>query len=382
MTTGAQHVVAVRRRKVRRLVALAALLSLAAPAAAHARDMYATDNRGNLLRFDSRFPGVISDQAAITGLTPGAALVGIDFRPSTGQLVGVGSDSVVYAIDQDSGRAQPLGPPFSPGLSGSAFGVEVNPVLDQLRVVSDTGLNARISLVNGAHVLGSPFPPLNPGTPHVVAIGYGSSSFTLVRPAATTLVAIDSVADQVLLADPADAGTLRDGKALGIDVGDPVGLDVAFLPGVGDVAYMVATPAGSAGANLYRVSLVTGRAFKFGPVGTGSPFGGRPRLTLTGFAVRQAFAAPGLNIPPEVKILAGNPRPKPGRRALYVALGTDHDGGVERVQWDTDGDGAFDDATGERLLRAFPAGTRTLAVRVTDNSGGRATGTLRIAVRR
>jgi hypothetical protein len=372
----------VRRRTAGRLVALAALLALAAPAVAQARDMYATDTRGNLLRFDSRFPGVISDRVAITGLTPGASLVGIDFRPSTGQLVGVGSDSVVYVIDQDSGRALAIGPPFSPGLSGNAFGVEVNPVLDQLRVVSDTGQNARISLLNGAHVPGSPLTPLNPGAPHVVAIGYGSSALTLVRPTATTLVDIDSAADQVLVQDPPDSGTLRDGKALGIDIGDAVGLDVAFVPGVGAVAYMVATPAGAGGASLYRVSLITGRAFRFGPIGTGSPFGGRPRLTLTGFAVRQPFAAPGLNIPPEVSILAGNPRPRPGRRALYFALGTDHDGGVTRVEWDTDADGAFDDATGERLLRAFPAGTRTLGVRVTDNSGGRARATLRIVVRR
>jgi hypothetical protein len=372
----------VRRRPIRRLVVLATLLCLAAPVAAQARDMYVTDNRGNLLRFDSRFPGVITDRVALAGLSPGATLVGIDFRPSTGQLVGVGSDSTVYVIDENSGRAQPIGPPFSPGLSGNAFGVEVNPVLDQIRVVSDTGMNARLSLVNGAQALGSPLPSLNPGAPHVVAIGYGSSAFSAVRPATTTLIDIDSAADQVLVQDPPDSGTLRSGKGLGIDIGDAVGLDVAFIPGVGDVAYMVAIPAGAAGANLYRVSLVTGLAFKFGPVGTGSPFGGRPRLTLTGFAVRQAFAAPGLNIPPEVRILAGNPRPKPGKRALYVALGTDHDGGVEAVQWDTDGDGAFDDATGERLLKAFPKGTRTLAVRVTDNSGGRTIGTLRISVRR
>jgi hypothetical protein len=370
----------VRRRPIRRLVVLATLLCLAAPVAAQARDMYVTDDRGSLLRFDSRFPGVITDRVAITGLTPGAALVGIDFRPSTGQLVGVGSDSVVYVIDENSGRAQPIGPPFSPGLSGNAFGVEVNPVLDQISVVSDTGMNTRLSLANGVQAI--PLLSLNPGTPHVVAIGYGSSTFTAARPAATTLVDIDSATDQVLVQSPPDSGTLRDGKALGIDIGDAVGLDMAFIPGVGDVAYMVAIPAGAGGANLYRVSLVTGRAFKFGPVGTGSYFGGRPRLTLTGFAVRQAFAAPGLNSPPEVRILAGNPRPKPGKRALYVALGTDHDGGVERVQWDTDGDGAFDDAAGERLLKAFPSGLRTLAVRVTDNSGGRTIGTLSISVRR
>ena len=92
-----------RRRTLVRLCVLAAVASLAAPVAAQARDMYVTDTRGNLLRFDSRFPGVITDRVAITGLSPGASLVGIDFRPSTGQLVGVGSDSVVYVIDENTG---------------------------------------------------------------------------------------------------------------------------------------------------------------------------------------------------------------------------------------------------------------------------------------
>jgi hypothetical protein len=366
----------------RRTIALAAALLLTTPAALQARDMYATDDRGNLLRFDSRFPGIITDRVAISGLGAGASLVGIDFRPSTGQLVGVGSDSVLYVIDQDSGRAQPVGGPFAPALSGSAFGVEVDPVADALRVVSNTGLNARLSFAGGGHLPGSPSTPLNPGSPRVVAIGSTNSAFSLARPTASTLVAIDSGSDQVLVQSPADAGTLSDGKALGIDIGDAVGLDVVVVPNVGSVAYMVATPAGARGANLYRVSLITGRAFRFGPVGNGALAGGRPRLTLTGFAARQPFVGPGLNIPPDVRIIPGTPRPRPGKRVLYLAYATDHDGGVTRVQWDTDGDGAFDDATGERLLRAFPAGTRTIAVRATDNTGARVTDTLRVVVSR
>ncbi len=368
---------------VRLAAAISLAAALAAPVTAQARDMFATVDNGTLIRFDSRFPQVITDRATITGLTPGAALAGIDFRPSTGQLIGAGTDGVVYVIDPDSGVARPLGPAASPGLTGSAFGVEVNPLLDELRITSTSGLNARLSLATGAHAPGSPATPLNPGAPRVVASGYTNSTFSTTRPASTTLVAIDSGADQVLVQSPADAGTLTDGKALGIDIGDAVGLDIVFVPNVGDVAYMVATPAGAAGASLYRVSLITGKAFRFGPVGTGAPFAnGRPRLTLTGFAARQAFGAPALNIPPDVKIIATDPRPAPGRRSAYLAYATDHDGGVTRVEWDTNGDGRFGDAGGERLLKSFPAGVRTLGVRVTDNSGARTTDTLRVVVRR
>ena len=84
----------------------------------------------------------------------------------------------------------------------------------------------------------------------------------------------------------------------------------------------------------------------------------------------------------DVKILTRGPRPVAGRRGTYLAYATDHDGGVTRVEWDTNGDGRFGDATGERLLKAFPAGTRTIGVRVTDNSGGRSTDTLTVVVSR
>ena len=368
----------VGRRTARRAAALAAVLLAAVPVAAQARDMYATDARNVLIRFDSRFPGVITDRVTIQGV--GGRLVGIDFRPSTGEMVGVATDNRVYVIDPDSGASRPLGLPFTPGLSGTSFGVEVNPVNDTLRVVSDTGQNMRLDLTTGAQVPGSPFTPLNPGAPHVVAISYSNSSFSTTRPATTVEAAIDSATDQVLIGN-GDPGTLSDGKSLGIDIGDSAGADGSFIPGVGDVAYMVATPRGAAGANLYRVSLVTGRAFKFGPVGTGSPFGGRPRLTLSGFAIRQAFASPARNIPPDVRIVP-SARPRPGVPVVYLAYATDHDGGVEKVAWDADGDGAFDDSGGERLRRAFPAGTHTLRVRVTDNSGARTTDTLRVVVAR
>ena len=101
------------RRTARRSLALAAALLAAAPAAASARDMYATDARNVLLRFDSRFPGVITDRVGITGL--GGNLVGIDFRPATGEMVGVGTDNRVYVIDPDSGGVARRGPAVHPG---------------------------------------------------------------------------------------------------------------------------------------------------------------------------------------------------------------------------------------------------------------------------
>ena len=74
--------------------------------------------------------------------------------------------------------------------------------------------------------------------------------------------------------------------------------------------------------------------------------------------------------------------PRAGKPVVYLAYATDHDGGVDKVQWDADNDGAFDDGGGERLRRSFKAGTRTIRVRVTDNSGARTTDTLKLTIAR
>ena len=50
-------------------------------------------------QFNARNPDRISDIQAITGLPAGVTLRGIDFRPKTGDLYGVGSDSVVYRVN-------------------------------------------------------------------------------------------------------------------------------------------------------------------------------------------------------------------------------------------------------------------------------------------
>ena len=78
-----------------------------------ARDMYATDARNALLRFDSRFPGVITERVGVTGL--GGNLVGIDFRPSTGDVIGVATDNRVYVIDPDTGVSRAIGLPVHAG---------------------------------------------------------------------------------------------------------------------------------------------------------------------------------------------------------------------------------------------------------------------------
>jgi len=365
--------------RTRRALALGAALALAAPAAAQARDIYATDSAGNLHRLDSRTPGVVLDSVAITGLPAGVSLVGIDIRPATGDLVGVGSNSVVYTVNPGTGTATPVGTGFAPGLTGTSFGVDVNPVPDALRITSEANGNFRIAFTSGNHGAGSPDGALNPGDPVVVAGAYTNSALTATRPAATTLYAIDAAANRLLTQNPPNAGTLADPKPLAVDVGEQTSFDIA---GAGNLGFVATVKAGDQGSRLYRLDITSGALTELGPIGTGSLLRqkGTPRVVITGIAARQELAGPKGNVPPNVAIVPTTVAPKANQRASYIAWAADPDGAIARVEWDVDGDGRYDDATGTYLRRGFPAGARTLNVRVTDDAGARTATSVRVRV--
>jgi hypothetical protein len=229
-----------------------AALALAAPLAAQAtsdsgvprtdqsRMLYATDSGGNLISFRAGSPSSIRSSVPLTGLPAGVRLVGIDFRPATGDLYSVGTDNVVYRVNPFTGIAIAEGPAFTPALRGVSFGVDFNPTVDKIRLTSDANQNMRLNPDEGT-VLSSD-PDLNPGDPNVVGSAYTESSFNATRPTTTVLYAVDSASDMLFQQNPANAGTLVNGLSLGVDIGDDAGFDIA---GAGNVGYLVATPAGA-----------------------------------------------------------------------------------------------------------------------------------------
>jgi Domain of unknown function (DUF4394) len=259
-------------------------------------------------------------------------------------------------------------------------------VPDALRVTSEANQNYRLSLASGNHApasataTASPDGALNPGDPFVTASAYTNSALSAVRPASTTLYAIDAQANTLSSQVPPNAGTLADPKPLGVDVGEQTQFDIA---GVGNIGYMVTTPAGRAGAVLYRVDITTGTSTELGPIGTGSLLRskGTPKAQITGLAARQEVVGPPrANVAPAVEIVATTIQPKAGQKAAYIAFATDRDGSIAKIEWDADADGQFDDGNGESLRTALKQGVRTLAVRVTDEGGARTTATTRIKI--
>jgi hypothetical protein len=234
--------------------------------------MYATTASGKLLRFNRSAPGTIEASVTITGLQSGESVLGIDFRPATGQLYALGSTSRIYTIDPATGAATEVGSgPFTPALSGSEFGMDFNPVVDRIRVVSDTGQNLRLHPDTGAvagvdtalnYASGDP----NFGqAPNVVGAAYTNN---VAGATSTLLHDIDSALDIVATQNPPNSGTLNTVGSLGVNTNDFVGLDI-FTDGAGDRAFAALNLQAQSVSRLYAVNLTTGAAGFRGVIGGG-----------------------------------------------------------------------------------------------------------------
>lgn len=74
--------------------------------------------------------------------------------------------------------------------------------------------------------------------------------------------------------------------------------------------------------------------------------------------------------PPVVTLSASPTTPAIGAPVTFTATARDPDGTVAAIDWDIDGDGQFDDATGAVVTRSFAtSGSRVVSVRATDNAG-------------
>src|SRR5688572_5546900 len=93
------------------LVGLASLsFAIANEATLSAETIYIS-TASRLQSFASGAPGALLSDVAVTGLTSGESLEGIDFRPATGELYGLGSTGQLYRLDPATGVATPVGAP-------------------------------------------------------------------------------------------------------------------------------------------------------------------------------------------------------------------------------------------------------------------------------
>ena len=242
---------------------------------------YALTDNNQLLRLNSQNPSMTMGTINVTNLQSGERLVGIDFRPATGQLYAVSNGSRLYSVDLNSGRAQMLGMgPFSPTVNGDVVAFDFNHTVDRIRLVTHRGQNLRLNPETGtvAAVDG----PIN-GVPGAAISG---AAYTNNRAGVTTTVLydIDPVTDRLYIQNPPNDGRLVEVGALGIDAAGVGSFDIA--PNGDAVAILIDNGV----QNLYQINLATGRT---------ELLGGLPNMmSIVGMAVPTepvAYAVDGSN---------------------------------------------------------------------------------------
>jgi hypothetical protein len=187
----------------------------------------------------------------ITGLQPNETVLGIDFRPATGQLYALGSTSRIYVFNTSSGAAAAVGTaPFASLLSGTDFGFDFNPTVDRIRIVSNTGQNLRAVPTDGT--IGVVDGMLSPGTPSVTAAAYTNN---FAGATTTTLFDIDTQTNKLYRQDPPNAGTLVEVGSLGVTTTAVNGFDIG---GTSGIAYALLNVGGT--TKVYAINLTTGAA--------------------------------------------------------------------------------------------------------------------------
>lgn len=267
-------------RIVSAVATAAALLVAGVPAAnaAHlGQTVYANTASKRLVTFTSGAPATITSSVKITGLAEDEKLAGIDFRPATNQLYGVANlDGVgrVVVIDTATGVATGVSAAtFS--LVGDEFGVDFNPTVDRIRVISDAEQNLRLNPATGALAatdLSLAYAPGDPGSGlDADATGAAYTNNDNAAATGTTLYDIDAARDALVTQLPPNNGTLNTVGALGTDTRKGVGFDIwspldANGAATGNFGFASLSSPGR--STFHLVDLTTGAASSLGVIGS------------------------------------------------------------------------------------------------------------------
>jgi PKD repeat protein len=102
--------------------------------------------------------------------------------------------------------------------------------------------------------------------------------------------------------------------------------------------------------------------------------------TITRQITVRGLLVPG-NALPVVGFIFSPNSPRAGDAVEFASTTSDPEGALREQAWDLDGDGQFDDATGDRVLYTFrTAGPKVVRQRATDGAGGTAIGERTVTV--
>ena len=193
-------------------------------------------------RFSSTSPGDLLSAEAISGLSNGEQVRGIDWV--NGILYALGDQSHLYTVNPTTGAATLVGPgAFTPTLDGIDFGF--NAGTSQLYVASDTGQNLTLNPLTGAATVG----PNYTGAPvDAMAYDYANGDF----------YGISADTDDLYLMNPTTGATSLIGPS-GVSFSGRIGFDISPTTGQAYFAGTIGTE-----PELYNVNLVTGAFTEIG----------------------------------------------------------------------------------------------------------------------
>ena len=255
----------------------------------------------NLITFDTAMPSFVRTSVGLTGITADQPLVGIDVRPATNVLYGLGykpSDQTaqLYTLNTVTGAATPIGVALDLKLGTAAtdaIGFDFNPTVDRIRVVGSYNPvapntnNYRINPNDGLKAADDGRTKYNPGnatttppipadpnaaaTPAIATMAYTNSFAGANAASGTVLYDYDRALNVLATQVPPNDGTLNTIGSSGLTLGatPSVSLDI-YSPAAGNnSAFLVANTAASNNSSFYTVNLTTGAATLVGPVGNG-----------------------------------------------------------------------------------------------------------------
>ena len=269
---------------------LRALLLLGIPwnvPAAAQETFFVLTPSGELRRFQGDSTGTINATLTITGMHPGELPVGIDMRPADGQIYAVGDLSRLYRINRTTGVATEISTaPFAVLLNGTSFGVDFNPSVDRIRIVSDAQQNIRVNPNNGT--LSGQDASLSVGG--IVATAYSNNTAGATP---TTVYGIDAASDMLVRiggvggSPSANGGVVTTLGPLGVDAPNTLGFDIA----ADGTAYVAMAVAGS--PQLRTVNLDTGASLLVGNIGGSGQIAGLTVALPPTLSVADIAAAEG-----------------------------------------------------------------------------------------
>ena len=264
---------------------------LLAVVAVRAEPIFGLTTTNSIVKFDSVTPGTVSAPIIVTG--------------SAGNL---------YLIDMTTGAAilsaTLTGVVLDP--SATRFGIDFNPTVDRLRIVSNTGQNLRLTPGSSVTTIDS---ALNGAATGAVSVAYTNND---TDPATGTVLFYlgPSVPNTVFNSFNPNGGVLSLVGAMGVNSSQNVGFDIS---GLTDIAFASLQSPTGGGSSLYEINLSTGAASLIGSIDTGLALRGIAASPATGTVPEPGtLSAIGLGL--LAMLLSGRRRPSAGCSAGSATL--------------------------------------------------------------